>query len=69
MFLFYFKNEKEVSPCGDVIVEGHIIEMGNRWGAGKENGEGRGRKRSVYKQPGTRVDRGRTTRKGGIPSK
>jgi hypothetical protein len=24
--------------------------------------------RSVYKQPGTRVDKGRTKRKGGIPS-
>jgi hypothetical protein len=43
--------------------------MGNLWGAGKENGEGRGRGRSVYKQPGTRVDRDRTTHKGGIPSK
>ncbi len=32
---------------------------------GREGGGGR----SVYKQPGTRVDRGRTTRKGGIPSK
>ncbi len=31
--------------------------MGNRWGAGRENGEGKGRGRSVYKQPGTRVDR------------
>jgi hypothetical protein len=29
---------------------------------------GRGRGRSVYKQPGTRVDRDRTTHKGGIPS-
>jgi hypothetical protein len=27
----------------DVVVEGHTIEMGNRWGVGKENGEGRGR--------------------------
>jgi hypothetical protein len=31
----------------------------------REGGGGR----SVYKQPGTRVDRDRTTRKGGIPSK
>jgi hypothetical protein len=36
-------------------------------GAGKGNGEGKGR--GSYKQPGTRVDRSRTTRKGGIPSK
>jgi hypothetical protein len=28
-----------------------------------------GRGRSVYKQPGTRVDEDRTTQKGGIPSK
>jgi hypothetical protein len=30
---------------------------------------GMGRGRSVYKQPGTRVDKDRTTQKGGIPSK
>jgi hypothetical protein len=40
--------------------------MGNRWGAGKENGEGRGGGRSVYKQPRPRVDGDRTTRKGGF---
>jgi hypothetical protein len=34
----------------------------------EKNGEGKGRGRSVYKQPGTRVDRDRTTHKGGIPS-
>jgi hypothetical protein len=28
-----------------------------------------GRERSVYKQPGTRVDEDRTTQKGGIPRK
>jgi hypothetical protein len=28
-----------------------------------------GRGRSVYKQPGTRVDEDRTTQRGGIPSK
>jgi hypothetical protein len=32
---------------------------------GRERGGGKG---SVYKQPGTRVDRDRTTRKRGIPS-
>ncbi len=53
------------SRCRDVVVEGCIIGMGNH--LGREKGKGRGR--SVYKQPGTRVDRGRTTRKGGIPSK
>ncbi len=37
---------------------------------GKWNGEGmgRGRGRSVYKQPGARVDEDRTTQTGGIPS-
>jgi hypothetical protein len=35
-------------------------------GAGKWNGEGMGRGRSVYKQPGTRVDEDRTTRKEGF---
>jgi hypothetical protein len=44
--------------------------MGNRWGAGWGNGEGMGGGgRSVYKQPGTRLDKDRTTQKGGIPSK
>ncbi len=42
---------------------------GELLGAGKGNGEGEGRGRSVYKQPGTRVDRDLTTHKGGIPSK
>jgi hypothetical protein len=27
----------------DVVVEGHTIGMGNRWGAGREIGEGKGR--------------------------
>jgi hypothetical protein len=52
----------------DVVIGGHIFEMGNRWGQGKGTGrEGGGR--SIHKQPGTRVDGNRTTRKGGIPSK
>ncbi len=38
---------------------------GNR--GGREIGMGRGR--SVYKQPGTRVDEDHTTQRGGIPSK
>ncbi len=38
-------------------------------GAGKGKGKRMGRGRSVYKQPGTRVDEDRTTQKGGIPSK
>ncbi len=42
---------------------GTVGERGKRMG--KEGGGGR----SVYKQPGTKVDRDRTTRKGGIPSK
>ncbi len=53
------------SRCHDVVVEGRIIELGNRWG--REKGMGRGR--SVYKQPGTRVDKDRTTQKGQIPRK
>ncbi len=43
--------------------------IGELLGVGKGNGEGMGRVRSVYKQPGTRVDKDRTTQKGGIPSK
>jgi hypothetical protein len=31
------------SRCRDVVVEGHIIELGELLGSGKENGEGRGR--------------------------
>ncbi len=42
---------------------GTVGEWGGRFGREREG------ERSVYKQPGTRVDRGRTTRKGGIPSK
>jgi hypothetical protein len=34
---------KSMSWCRRAVVEGHIIEIGNCWGAGKENGEGRGR--------------------------
>jgi hypothetical protein len=40
------------------------LNWGNHWG--REKGMGG---RSVYKQPGTRVDEDRTTQKGGIPSK
>jgi hypothetical protein len=29
--------------CRDVVVEGHIIELGEPFASGKENGEGRGR--------------------------
>jgi hypothetical protein len=42
---------------------GTVGERGGRLGR-----EGGG-ERSVHKQPGTRVDRGRTTREGGFPSK
>jgi hypothetical protein len=38
-------------------------------GGRKGNGKGMRRGRSVYKQPGTRVDKDRATQKGGIPSK
>ncbi len=47
--------------------------MGKPWRVGKlewgGSGEGMGKGRPVYEQPGTRVDEDRTTRKGGIPSK
>jgi hypothetical protein len=33
------------------------------------NGDGMGRGRSVYKQPGTRVNEERVTQRGGITSK
>ncbi len=42
---------------------------GNPGGSGNWNGEGMGRGRSVYEQPGTRVDEDRTSQRGGIPSK
>ncbi len=41
------------------------MDWRNRWGVGKGNGEGMGRGRSVYKQPGTKVDKDRTTQKEG----
>ncbi len=56
------------SQCRDVVLEGRTIELGEPLGAGKWDGEGVGRGRSVYKQPGTRVDKDRTTQKGRIPS-
>ncbi len=57
------------SRCRDVVLEGRTIELGEPLGAGKGNGEEMGKGRSVYKQPGTRVDEDRTTQKEGIPSK
>jgi hypothetical protein len=39
---------------------------GNPEGSGNWNGEGRGRGRSVYEQPGTRVDEDRTTKEEGF---
>jgi hypothetical protein len=39
---------------------------GNPGGLGNRNGEGMGRGRSVYKQPGTRVDEDRTTQEEGF---
>jgi hypothetical protein len=39
---------------------------GNPGGSGNWNGEGMGRGRSVYKQPGTRVDEDRTTQEEGF---
>ncbi len=44
----------------DVILVGHTIDLGKPRGVGKlewgGNGEGMGRGRTVYEQPGTRVD-------------
>jgi hypothetical protein len=57
------------SRCRDVVLEGRTIDLGKPWGSGNWNGEGIWRGRSVYKQPGTRVDEHRTTQRGGIPSK
>jgi hypothetical protein len=52
-----------------VDLEGRTIELRELLGVGKWNGEGMGRGRSIYKQPGSRVDEDRTTQKGGFPSK
>jgi hypothetical protein len=49
--------------------KGTQLEWGTVWERGGRLGREREGERSVYKQPGTRVDRGRTTRLGGIPSK
>ncbi len=61
------------SRCRDIVLEGRTIDLGKPWGVGKlewgRNGEGMGRGRSVYEQPRTRVDKDRTTQRGGIPSK
>jgi hypothetical protein len=53
----------------DVVLEGRTIDLGKPGGIGIWNGEGMGRGRSVYEQPGTRVDEDCTTQRGGIPSK
>ncbi len=50
----------------DVVLRGRTIELGEPLEGGKMEW---GRGRSVYKQPGTRVDEDCTTQKGGIPSK
>jgi hypothetical protein len=56
----------------DVVLVRRTIHLGKLRGVGKlergGNGEGMGRGRSVYEQPGIRVDR-TAPRKGGIPSK
>ncbi len=44
------------SQCRDIVVGGHIFEMGHHWGEGKGDGEERGGMRSVHKQTGTGVD-------------
>ncbi len=44
----------------NVVVGGHVFEMGNRWGRGKGKGEEKGG-RSLYSQPGIGVDGNCTT--------
>jgi hypothetical protein len=55
------------SQIRDVLVR-RIFSSGNPRGSGIWNGEGMERGRSVYEQPGTKVD-GILSRQGGFPSK
>ncbi len=57
-----------VSRICDVVLVRRIFSQENPRGSGFWNGEGRGIGRSVYKQPGTKVD-GILSRQGGFPSK
>jgi hypothetical protein len=54
------RHRLHVVRYSNVVVGGHIFEIGNRWGEGKGDGRKRG-VRSVHKRPGTRVDGDRTT--------
>jgi hypothetical protein len=56
-----------VSRIRDVVLIRRIFSQENRRGSGFWNGEGMGMGRSVYEQPGTKVDR-ILSRQGGFPS-
>ncbi len=56
------------SRIRDVILVRRIFSSGNPRGSGICYGEGMERGRSVYEQPGTKVD-GILSRQGGFPSK
>ncbi len=60
------------SRIRDVVLVRHIFSSGKPRGVGNlewgGNGEGMERGRSVYEQPGTKVD-GILSRQGGFPSK
>jgi hypothetical protein len=57
-----------VSHICDVVLAGRIFSSGKPQGSGFWNGEGMGMGRSVYEQPGTKVD-GILSHRGGFPSK
>ncbi len=57
------------SRSRDVVLEGRTTFGANPGGSVIWIGEVRGRGMPVYEQPGARVDKDRTKRKGGIPSK
>jgi hypothetical protein len=59
--LFFFKSKQKLfrtmwSRDRDVVLVGHTIDLGRPRGSGNWSVEGMGRGRSVYDQPGTRVD-------------
>ncbi len=70
--MFTFTVPYLASRIRDVVLVRHIFSSGKPQGVGNlewgGNGEGMERGRSVYKQPGTKVD-GILSRQGGFPSK
>jgi hypothetical protein len=57
-----------VSQIRDVVLVRRTLAQENPRGSGFWNGEGMGMGRSVYEQPGTKVD-GILSQQGGFPSK